>query len=223
MRKDGKLIICIGASRSGKSVYIKELLKLHKRAIIFDAKGEYTDIKSFNNRYDFLEYAKTCKNEHIAFRSFSKKDFDFFCAVTFVFNMQSPSLIICEELANVTQSGQAVGKWGRLVNQGLAFEPTIVGTVQRGQEVDKSILGNASIVHIAKQTTADDRNYIAKKFYIDEQKIPKEPLQFLHLTSEGGLILAGKIDFSNGKANFKGAKGVLTLLKNGEFKGFDYN
>lgn len=65
--------------------------------------------------------------------------------------------------------------------------------------------------HIAKQTTADDRNPITKKFYIDETKIPKESLQFLHLTSEGGLILAGKIDFSSDKANFKAAKVALNL------------
>ncbi|MGB1906706.1 MAG: hypothetical protein ACPHN3_05210, partial [Spongiibacter sp.] len=131
----------------------------------------------------------------VAFVAVDKPDFQFFCAVAKRWNLMARCAIVCEELANTTNTGKASGKWGVLVSQGLAEGPVIIGTVQRGQEVDKSVLNNATYVHIARHSTQKDRKYIADQLGIPPDQVPDTPLHFLQWTSYRGVVARGKIDF----------------------------
>lgn len=203
MRPDGSLILLLGVSRSGKSVYLKALLEKFKRVIVWDPKGEYVAQMGFTEcktKVDLVNAAKSTTGAgRIAFVSQGAKNFDFFCGVAMAWNKQAMCAIIPEELAEVTNAGKAAGNWGRLVSQGLAFGPTIIGTVQRGQEVDKSIMNNATYLHICRHNTESDRRYIADKIGCEPELIPSKPLEFVQWSSDLGIVSRGLIDFKGPK------------------------
>lgn len=233
-REDGQLILAVGASRSGKSVWVKEAIKNDQRIVAFDPKGEYISQLGFKPCYTRQELAsalfRTKGAGKIAFRALGKKEFQFFCRAAFNWNRQAVATIICEELANSTNSGKAEAYWGILISQGLAFGPKIIGTVQRGQEVDKSIFDNATFVHVTQHKTAKARNYLGDALEIEPNEVPAEKLKFVQYVSGPGLVVSGEINFS-GKASkdwkdgspiFKANGKRLSILKNAMFKGIGY-
>lgn len=206
MRNDGELILSMGVSRSGKSVLVKRIAEQFERVIAFDPKGEYVHQMGYEaclTPAEFIEKARATKGAgKLAFVASDPKSFELFCEVAFTFNREAPALIIPEELAAVTGTAKAQGAWGKLINQGLAFGPTILGTVQRGQEVDKSIMNNATYLHICMHNTDDDAAYIAKKLGIDMDVVPRKPLDFIQWRSGQGLLCSGKIDFAGAKSKY---------------------
>lgn len=131
----------------------------------------------------------------------------------------------------------ARGGWGRLVKQGLAYGPKIYGLLQRGQEGDKSLMGNASFIHVCAHPVEDDRLYIAKKLGVSPDKIPqmprgkKPPFGFLQW-SGGETVAEGHLDFvrpsklwPKGTPRFRSSdKGrrTLTIGNDGKFRGCHY-
>ncbi|WP_411991368.1 hypothetical protein [Agarivorans sp. DSG3-1] len=236
MRHDGKMILFIGVSRSGKSVPVKRIVEKQKRVLAFDPKGEYVaqmGFKGFTDKGEFLKAVRECTGGgKFSLIASDPKSFQFFCDVAFNWNRQAPAAVVCEELAAVTNSSKAAGAWGRLINQGLAYQPLIIGTVQRGQEVDKTLMNNASFVHVCRHNTDDDAAYIASKLGISVTEIPREPLQFFQWTSDKGIVCRGVIDFKGasgknwkeGSPRFraKGKNKLLTLTNSGEFQGVIY-
>ncbi|WP_234494849.1 hypothetical protein [Vibrio maritimus] len=217
MRKDGQLILSLGIARSGKSTLVKRIAEQFNRVIAFDPKAEYVTQLGFEacvTPEELISKARDLDSDgKLAFVAHDKKAFELFCEVAFVFNQQKPALIICEELAAVTNVAKASGAWGRLVSQGLAYEPTIIGTVQRGQEVDKSIMNNATFLNICQHQTDDDANYIAKKLGIDVAMVPREPLKFIQWRAGKGLLCAGHIDHA-GASSAHWPKGTPRFLIN---------
>lgn len=234
VRPDGVLIVAIGVSRSGKSVWLKEAIKDDQRVIAFDPKGEYYMGMGYwpcRTRAELIAAlrastgaAKICYLQH------DKKEFDFFCDAAFNWNRLARCTIIAEELGNTTNCGKASGHWGRLISQGLAYAPKVIGTVQRGQEVDKSIINNASFLHICRHSTSKDQKYIADQLGISPNDVPSVPLEFIQWSSDKGLVVSGAIDFRNvDSASGKGSpvfrkkfavnQGVelLTFGNNGKF------
>lgn len=203
-RPDGILAILIGVSRSGKSVYLKaiieQVLRELGRVVVFDPKGEYVRECGFTGCYSREKFVSALARAgngpaKIAFVAIEKDDFQFFCRVARKFNKVARSGIVCEELANVTNAGAATGEWGKMVSQSLAEGPIIIGTVQRGQEVDKSIINNATYVHVTRHSTIDDRKYVAKKLGVPLEYIPDTKLHFLQWSGEVGMVTRGQIDF----------------------------
>lgn len=223
-RNDGQMILAIGVSRSGKSVLIKRIAEKRKRVIAWDPKGEYAFQMGFTactSPEEFLEAARSTTGDgRIAFIHSDPKMFELFCEVAFNFNRQAPSVIICEELAAVTGTAKAAGAWGRLVNQGLAYEPLILATVQRGQEVDKSVMNNCSFIHVCMHNTDDDALYISRKLGVDIDLIPREKLQFIQWRSGSGVVCSGKIDFNGAKSDIW-REGTPQLRVGGKIKRID--
>lgn len=201
LRPDGTMILAIAVSRSGKSVFVKEVLAGHKRVIAFDPKGEYVAQLGYQACYTPEELQRALMSAgkgsaKIAFVATDAKSFDFFCGCALTWNKIAMCAIVCEELAAVTTCGKASGNWGRLINQGLAYGPLIIGTVQRGQEVDKTLMNNATFLHVMRHSTDDDRDYIARKLGLAVTDIPGTKLEFIQWSSDRGLVCKGKIDFT---------------------------
>lgn len=232
-RADGVTVLNIGKARSGKTSIIKAVEKLHKRALAFDPKTEWCQLgfELFEDKAEFLEKLrnspagiKTC------FASYNKKDFDFWAACAFNFNRESPALLIAEELAAVTDSGKAAGHWGRLINQGLGYEMVLQATVQRGQEVDKTVINNATAINVFQHSTDTDAQSMAERIGVDVAKIPRKPMEFITWCPVHGIIIEkGRVSYSNNKPMFTGIKvgdggrpKRLAVEKNGLFKGVNY-
>ncbi|MFM2476687.1 hypothetical protein [Celerinatantimonas sp. MCCC 1A17872] len=206
IRTNGNMALFLGITRSGKSVPVKRISEKWTRVLVYDPKGEYhleLGFEQANTRRELLDMLKAATGPaKINYMGISKSDFLFFCDCAFNWNHQKEAMIICEELASVTNAGKADGAWNRLINQSMAFGPLVVGTVQRGQEVDKSLLNSANFVHVAQHGTDDDAYYIAKKLGVPMEEIPREPLKFFQWTANRGIVVRGHVDF-------KGAKGKL--------------
>lgn len=235
-RKDGSTALFIGVSRSGKSIPLKKASEQNKRCISIDPKGEmHTQLgfEKFEDKELFLNRLIEVGDgdAQLVFVTNSKKDFDFFCDAAFNFNRVKECAIAVEELALYTNSASAQGHWGRLINQGLAYGVLILATVQRGQEVDKTLMNNATFLHITKHNTLSDRLYIASKLDIDVDEIPVDALKFLQWTSDKGVVTKGVIAFDKTKkGNWKNGAPIFTcggevrqVLPNGQFKGVEYH
>jgi len=189
-RKDGKLIYSIGASRSGKSAYVLSQIWDKKRLLVWDVEGEYAAklkkklgmIVVSGRRELLAALKKHTGNVRIAYSPPAGKireEFDFFCRCAFNWIRQAPAAIVCEELAAATNSGKASGYWGVLVSRGLKYEPEIYAVIQRGQEGDKSSMGNATIINICRPNTDKDAIYISEMLGIPVDQIPDKDLHMI--------------------------------------------
>lgn len=235
-RSDGSTVLFMGVSRSGKSVPLKLAAEQHKRCIAYDSKGEmHTQLgfEKFDDKHEFLERLIEIGDGdgQLVFVPSNRKDFDFFCDCAFNFNRAAPCAVVCEELADCTNAAKADGAWGRLINQCLAYGVTILATVQRGQEVDKTLMNNATFLHITKHNTVDDQIYIAAKLGIDADEIPSKPLHFLQWSSDKGICTKGMITFNkktsknwqSGTPEFTSGGKKRKVLSSGQLEGVAYN
>lgn len=231
-RNDGLMGLFIGITRSGKSTPIKAMIPKAKRLLIWDAKNEYGPafkLKVIRSMPELLNaLRKTTGNGRFAFvpTGYSKAEFDQFCRLAHIWNRQKEAVIVIEELAAVTNAGKASGYWGVLVNQSLGLGATLLATVQRGQEVDKSIMNAASYLYVCQHNTEDDTKYMAKKLGVNVGDIPRIPLNFLIWTPSRGKVTAGKVQFKNNTPHFiqNGArrKRLTVSAVCGKFNGLIY-
>lgn len=143
---------------------------------------------------------------------YSKQEFDQFCRLAHIWKRQSPAVIVIEELAAVTNAGKASGYWGVLVNQSLGLGATLLATVQRGQEVDKSIMNASTYMYVCQHNTEDDAKYMSKKLAVPVNKIPRIPLAFMMWSPSKGEIASGKVTFKNDRPIFmKSSPGAKRL------------
>jgi hypothetical protein len=191
-RSDGELLYAIGASRSGKTVFMCRYLERKKRVLIWDTKGQYAqkfrhkNILRITNIPDLVRAIKNNKsNQWISYVSSDKKQFGMFCALAFNWGKQAPCNVVVEEIAYVTTAAKAAGDWGRLICQGLEYGINIYVTTQRPQGADKDIIGNASRLVIFRNTTEKDRRYVGDSTGIDTAMMPLEKLHFLNWWPHG--------------------------------------
>ena len=211
-RADGTMGLFIGITRSGKSTPIKALISSTKKAprvLVWDAKNEYAPslgLTVINSLQDLLTTLRSTRGQgRFAYvpTGFNRKDFDGFCHLAHTWNRQKEAVIVVEELAAVTNTGKASGYWGVLVNQSLGLGATLLATVQRGQEVDKSVMNAASYLYVCQHNTHDDALYMSKKLGVSVETIPRQPLQFLLWSPSQGQLSKGNVTFANNRPVFQ--------------------
>ncbi len=229
-RNDGLMGLFIGITRSGKSTPIKAMIPKAKRLLIWDSKNEYGPafklkvIRSTPQLLTELRKAKGGGKFTFVPTGYSKQEFDQFCRLAHIWNRQKEAVIVIEELAAVTNSGKASGYWGVLVNQSLGLGATILATVQRGQEVDKSVMNASTYLYVCQHNTEDDARYMAKKLGVMVTKIPRVPLKFMIWKPSRGEIASGHVKFNRqGTPRFltsgSGAKQLNVSITCGGFSG----
>ena len=201
LRPDGRLVFSIGASRSGKSQFVLSQVRDAKRLLVWDVEGEYAakfGMEAVEGRAALLARLKAATGPaRLAYHPESLRDFDLFCRCAFNWSRQSPAAIVCEELAAATNAVKAGGFWGVLVTRGLKYGTDIYAVVQRAQETDKSVLGNATVVNICRPNTRQDAEYIASRFGLALSDIPDVDLQMLQRHKDRTLTRSA-IRFENG-------------------------
>lgn len=192
MRPDGKLVFSIGATGSGKSSFVLSQVKTVPRLLVWDIEGEYAarpemKMQAVEGRAALLARLKQATGRaKIAYLPKNLKEFDFFCRCAFNWSRMHQADIVCEELAASTNAVKAGGYWGVLVSRGRKYGTNVYAVAQRGQEVDKSLMGNASIINICRPNTEEDAAYIVKRLGLKMSDIPDCDLQMLqrHKTRE---------------------------------------
>jgi len=188
-------VVC-GSSGSGKSAWVKKQIKVKPRVIVWDVDEEYTNEKGFEavtSKRDLLRLVKSRKKGRFAYVPKNLGEFDFWCKVAFAWGNCTA---IAEETADVTTPAKAPEGWGVLVRRGRKRGISIIGVSQRPAESDKTIIGNASLIHCGMLKRPQDRKYMALEMDVDKSVLDSlKPLEWVE-------IKAGVQGHKKGKLRF---------------------
>lgn len=182
-RKAEHEYIC-GNSGTGKSSYIKQIMKGFKRIVAFDPDDEYGTMPGFVRVEKARELvailkAAGAKPVKVAFVGEGKTAFEFWCECVFQFGT---CLAIAEEIADVTNPSKAPPAWGKLIRRGRKFGIKICAVTQRPAEADKTILSNAAYIRSFALGRYSDRLAISREIGLSinvmEKMIPLDWVQF---------------------------------------------
>ncbi len=176
--KDGRIVIVSGDSRSGKTAYVMNETRQHRRVLVFDTDAQWCELagyKAITKRADLLKAIQTKGAAKLAFIPNGgdlKGEFEFFAECAFFWGrFRGGCAVVAEELADVSTPSKAPPYWGMLCRRGMKRGITLYPISQRWAEADKTALGNASEFVVFIQATGDDAEYMAKKTRIPLEEI----------------------------------------------------
>ncbi len=178
---DGRNILVAGSTGSGKSAWTMQQCGQAPRLLVWDAMAEWArrarlhsvtsaaelgalvarDLKAPRGSRFRVAYAGPVTREH----------FDAFCKIAWVWLRSQPGTLVVEELADVTTPGKAPPAWGEIVRKGRHTGATVYALTQRPAESDKTIFGNAALIHAGLCGSEDDRKRIAKALDVPIEEV----------------------------------------------------
>jgi hypothetical protein len=179
-----EIVLVSGSSGSRKTTYVKKIIEKRKRVAVYDAaKHEYGDVKGMviaKTQRELLNLLKAHKTTalKVAFQPPRpcKESFNFWCNCMMAWGWAT---VVAEELADVTTAGKAPQGWGDICRKGRAIGLKVYGLTQRPAESDKTIIGNASMLHAGRQTRANDRKYMAAELNISPDELLLDDGEFI--------------------------------------------
>lgn len=199
---DGRLIVIGGASRSGKSAYVRKCVGHERRVIAWDPEDQWSQERGFRritSRADLLTACQTPGAAKLAFVAGGDLAgaFDFWAGVVMYWGRYLGGCVaIAEELADVTTPAKAPGQWGILLRRGLKRGITIYAISQRWAEADKTAVGNASGFVLFRQSSARDVQYLSRMTRIPADALEGlKPLEYVSYDAASFELQAGKLRF----------------------------
>ncbi len=159
----------VGATGSGKGVSIDRRLSALKpaRLLIWDPRNEYDKhARPFDNLGALVEAwvkagPKPIKSRYVhAGRVPIDKAFGIVCALAF---QAGDTVLLAEELSDVTKPSWAPDQWRRCITQGRHKGLTIIGATQRPALIDKTFLGNCTLVRTCMLGYDEDTKAMARE------------------------------------------------------------
>ncbi len=199
---DGRLIVVSGASRSGKTAWVKKQTTTERRIIAWDPEYQWAQLRGWikvttrKHLFQALQTPGPVKVAYVAGGDL-KAEFDFWSQIVmYAGRYIAPLVAIAEELADVTTPSKAPGNWGILLRRGLKRGITIYAISQRWSEADKTAVGNASAFALFRQASGDDVSYLSKKTRVPADRLEGlKPLEFVFYDALNGDISQGKLRF----------------------------
>ncbi len=159
--------IC-GSSGTGKSELIKQQLKTEKQVLVWDAKNEYGDLPGFRTTHRKDEFLKLARaGGRVAFAA-PPSEFDFYTRVVWA---RGGCLNIVEELGAVTGTAKARDAWHLICSQGRGYGIKTIGIAQRVAEVDKTLIGNLSRLHVRRLAYEEDQVRMARLLGVPTERV----------------------------------------------------
>lgn len=193
----------LGASGTGKSEFIKRWLAETQpaRLLIWDYKGEYS--RFAKSARSIAALANACINAGAAgplqarYRPTGDDDetersFGQFCRIAY--HWQNACVLV-EELSVVTSPSFAPQSWRVLCVMGRDRGLHVVGASQFPAQIDKSFLGNATLIHSGGLRTEPHRKAVAIELDIKPDELRLLPLQWIEKNFSTGAMRRGKLAF----------------------------
>lgn len=199
---EGLRFVIGGASGSGKTAFVLELVKKSKRLAVWDCEDQWSQLPGFKRvttRAELLKAVLSKGSFKVAFVSSNlKADFDYWAQAVFHAALHiAPLDAVAEELADVTSPGKAPQNWGTLVRRGRKHGVNLYAISQRWSEADKTTFGNASLYVVFAQSSQDDVRYISRKTRIPEADINKlDRFEYLTYTVNTKQIAQKRLTFA---------------------------
>lgn len=175
-RPDGSLYVVTGATRTGKTTWVVQRVAGARRLLVWDAMAEWADhfkCQRVESIFDLSQRVKPgAPAARLAFVApCTAENFAAFCRLAWVFIRVDLGTLVVEELADVTSPGKAPTYWGEIIRKGLRFGPEVYALTQRPSESDKTVMGNASVLHVHQMAREDDCRYMARELRVDPAAI----------------------------------------------------
>jgi hypothetical protein len=179
-RPDGLAVLVAGSRGSGKSGWTRQQCEGAQRLLVWDSVHEWSRDRLVRSVRTLTELHKLIVADVAAPGVFrvgytgpvNAKTFHTFCKLAFVWMKAAPDgTVVVEELADVTNPAKAPEGWGEMIRKGRHYGGRIYGLTQRPAESDKTIAGNADVIHTGRLSFPRDRKTMAE--YLD---IPVEEI-----------------------------------------------
>lgn len=118
-----------------------------------------------------------------------RKEFEALCDLVYAWEN---CVFVAEELANVTTPGWAPPSWRKMCTSGRHQRVHIVGFSQTPALIDKTFLGNCTLIHCSALREHPHRKAVALKMDIDQRRIDLlEKFQYIEKDFDSGLVTTG--------------------------------
>lgn len=200
----------IGASGTGKGLWVKQQLRKLKpaRFIAWDFMDEYGEFApAFASlealRVAMIDAMKKGRGLRARFvprgagEKAQRKEFEVLCDLVYAFGNCT---FVAEELANVTTPGWAPAAWRKMTTSGRHCGVHIIGCTQTPALVDKTFLGNCTLVHVCAMRMEPHRVYVAQNIDAPVEKLRAlQPLQWIERDYDAGLLREGYVSVPRGR------------------------
>ncbi len=212
--RDAHIELVAGSSGSGKSWHVKQAIAKAKRVCVWDPDDEYGPTehdKGITLRVTSI--AELCDWLHrypagplkIRYVGAGKERFNLWAKAVFAWGN---CVAVAEEIAGTTSPGKAGPGWHTLLSRGRKRGLVVYGVTQRPAESDKTIAGNATVIHVGRLSKLADRKAMAAELDCCISVVTAlKPLEWLERYSTGELY-RGKM----------GQKGRELLTRDGYYK-----
>lgn len=188
-----------GASGSGKSYYVKQIVKKWARALIWDPDNEYGEIPNIRTARtpaEVMQYINSGGNVRVRYvpltidRKTLEKCFDFISLAAFIWGN---CLYVGEEIADVTTPSKGVGGWGTVLRRGRKRGVKVIGVSQRPAECDKTLFTQARYIRTGRLDGEGDKARLANTLGVPLEWVKQlGNLEFLSVDRTTGELIAGK-------------------------------
>ncbi|CAJ96112.1 Helicase HerA central domain-containing protein [Cupriavidus necator] len=175
-----RIIGVVGASGSGKSRWLKSVLDRGNppRLLIWDPLGEYDQGEVMTDLREVVEAVVTAGSDgpfRIVYRPGKRKKtypdkFDTLCELVFA---AGNLCLVVEELADVTgpSPAETPDSWSVLSRQGRHEALTIFGVTQRPALIDKTFLGNCTMIHCSRLNDENDVRTMSRYLAVSQDQV----------------------------------------------------
>lgn len=201
----------IGASGTGKGLWTKQQLREINppRLVVWDFKNEYTEAAgarpaaTLRAVWEAMRKAGADGPLRIRYvprgsgEKALRREFEGLCELVYAWE---DCVFVAEELANVTTPGWAPASWRKMTTSGRHARVHIIGATQTPALVDKSFLGNCTLIHCCALREFAHRQAVARSMDIDEQRIALlVRFQWLEKDFDSGEVRDGWVKVPGGK------------------------
>lgn len=175
----------MGASGTGKGVWIKHQVRAlaPPRLVVWDFKNEYGPtcgnsplVATLGGVQAQMRAAGADGPKAIRYAPRGagdkaiRREFEGLCELVYAWES---CCFIAEELANVTTPGWAPAAWRKMTTSGRHAQIHIIGATQTPALVDKTFLGNCTLIHAGPLREHAHRMAVARAMDIDEGRLAK--------------------------------------------------
>ncbi len=196
--RSASITVVCGGSGSGKSAWVKQQVRDAHRLIVWDVDDEYGTegcqrITAAGELVQVLMKAGRGA-ARIAFCPpvMSQAAFSIWARAAFAWG---ECVAVAEELAGVTTPAKAPPGWHELVSRGRKRGVVLYAVTQRPSESDKTVMGNATRLHVGRLQRAQDRAYMARELDVEQVRIDRlKKLEWIE--RDNGELKEGRVTFT---------------------------
>lgn len=151
-----------------------------RELLVWDTVGQWTrerevaPLKNLGEARNWIEANAPGRAGYCGY--IDRNHFEVFCKLAWVWmRAKRGRVLVIEELADVTSPSKAPNAWGEIVRKGRHEGGSIYALTQRPAESDKTIAGNADVIHTGRLSFPRDRKSLAEYLDVPESAITALP------------------------------------------------